>query len=263
MKRVVFYADIIGKNGRYDRLRLITRGERIAQKNATVFTEPAIPCIVMFPSTATPRFAEKYVKVTRISYSTLAPAMVARGIEEAKDLVAYCALFSNPANQANTKTAHDLLRYLIHNSNWSPLERVSTCIKIETTRDIARQILRHRFFTFQEFFQRYAVPTKELNFVAREARLQNAKKRAELHSAGRNACICHASGRLARPSADSNSRGEGSLYVGRRKWHSQEAGTRRASSRPDRFAQVHERYITIMDSLLRIAGGQRHAKGTC
>lgn len=96
-----------------------------------------------------------------------------------QELVAYCARVSNPANQMNMATSEKLIKYLIANQHWSPLEMVSACIEIETTRDIARQILRHRSFSFQEFSQRYADPTKELDeaFVLRECRLQDEKNR--------------------------------------------------------------------------------------
>ena len=97
--------------------------------------------------------------------------------ETVTDLVAYCARVSNPSNQDNKDTSEKLIRYLIKNQHWSPLEMVNMCLEIETTRDIARQILRHRSFSFQEFSQRYADPTKELDFVLREARLQDAKNR--------------------------------------------------------------------------------------
>jgi len=92
-----------------------------------------------------------------------------------QDLVAYCARVSNPANQNNTETNEKLIKYLINNNHWSPLEMVSICIEIETTRDIARQILRHRSFSFQEFSQRYAVAN--LGFENKEARLQDTKNR--------------------------------------------------------------------------------------
>jgi thymidylate synthase (FAD) len=92
-----------------------------------------------------------------------------------QDLVAYCARVSNPANQNNTETNEKLINYLIRNDHWSPLEMVSICLEIETTRDIARQILRHRSFSFQEFSQRYAVA--DLGFVTREARIQDKKNR--------------------------------------------------------------------------------------
>ena len=91
-----------------------------------------------------------------------------------QDLVAYCARVSNPANQHNTETNEKLINYLIAHQHWSPLEMVSICLEIETTRDIARQILRHRSFSFQEFSQRYAVAN--LGFVCKEARLQDKKK---------------------------------------------------------------------------------------
>lgn len=93
------------------------------------------------------------------------------------DLVAYCARVSNPSNQNNTETSEKLVRYLIKHQHWSPLEMVSICLEIETTRDIARQILRHRSFSFQEFSQRYADPTSVFNFELRDARLQDPKNR--------------------------------------------------------------------------------------
>ena len=93
------------------------------------------------------------------------------------DLIAYCARVSNPENQANTTTNEKLVKYLIKHKHWSPLEMVSACIEIETTRDIARQILRHRSFSFQEFSQRYADPTQDLSFEIRDARLQDPVNR--------------------------------------------------------------------------------------
>lgn len=93
------------------------------------------------------------------------------------DLVAYCARVSNPSNQLNTETSDKLIRYLIKHKHWSPFEMANAVLEIETTRDIARQILRHRSFTFQEFSQRYADPTKDLSFTTREARLQDQKNR--------------------------------------------------------------------------------------
>ena len=98
-------------------------------------------------------------------------------LKTAQDLIAFCARVSNPSNQTNTETSDKLIRYLVKHKHWSPLEMVSACIEIETTRDIARQILRHRSFSFQEFSQRYADPTKDLDFVLREARLQDTKNR--------------------------------------------------------------------------------------
>ena len=99
------------------------------------------------------------------------------GVNEIQDLVAYCARVSNPNNQNNSETSAKLIKYLIKHKHWSPLEMVSACLEIETTRDIARQILRHRSFSFQEFSQRYADPTKDLKFTTREARLQDEKNR--------------------------------------------------------------------------------------
>jgi thymidylate synthase (FAD) len=92
-----------------------------------------------------------------------------------QDLVAYCARVSNPANQNNRETNEKLIKYLINNQHWSPLEMVNICLEIETTRDICRQILRHRSFSFQEFSQRYA--EANLGFVMKEARLQDTKNR--------------------------------------------------------------------------------------
>jgi len=100
------------------------------------------------------------------------------GLENIQDLVAYCARVSNPSNQANTKTTGKLLDYLIRHKHWSPFEMASACIEIETTRDIARQLLRHRSFSFQEFSQRYAdVRDLDDNYVLRDARLQDPKNR--------------------------------------------------------------------------------------
>lgn len=99
------------------------------------------------------------------------------GCDTAQELVAWCARVSNPSNQNNTETAPKLLKYLIQNQHWSPLEMVHVTMRISTTRDIARQILRHRSFSFQEYSQRYADPTKDLKFVTREARLQDTKNR--------------------------------------------------------------------------------------
>ena len=99
------------------------------------------------------------------------------GLDNIQDLMAYCARVSNPTNQSNTKTTKKLLQYLIKHKHWSPFEMASACIEVETTRDVARQFLRHRSFSFQEFSQRYADPTKELEFVTRDARLQDPKNR--------------------------------------------------------------------------------------
>jgi thymidylate synthase (FAD) len=103
--------------------------------------------------------------------------MYDEGLLDVQDLIAFCARVSNPSNQFNMETADKLIRYLVKHKHWSPLEMVSACLEIETTRDIARQILRHRSFSFQEFSQRYADPTKDLDFVIREARLQDTKNR--------------------------------------------------------------------------------------
>ena len=117
------------------------------------------------------------MKVKLISYSKPTEELCNEGLEDLQDLVAFCARVSNPSNQLNTETSEKLIRYLISNSHWSPMEMVSVCLEIETTRDIARQMLRHRSFSFQEFSQRYADPTKDLDFVLREARLQDTKNR--------------------------------------------------------------------------------------
>lgn len=99
------------------------------------------------------------------------------GCSTPNELIAWAARVSNPSNQNNTETAPKLVRYLINNQHWSPLEMVHVAMEIKTTRDIARQILRHRSFSFQEYSQRYADPTKDLGFVVREARLQDQKNR--------------------------------------------------------------------------------------
>ena len=113
------------------------------------------------------------MKIELISYSQPESHFA----ENMTELVAFCARVSNPSNQSNKDTSEKLIRYLVKNQHWSPLEMVSMCLEIETTRDIARQILRHRSFSFQEFSQRYADPTQELDFVTREARLQDTKNR--------------------------------------------------------------------------------------
>jgi len=120
---------------------------------------------------------EENMNVKLISYSKPSTQMYKDGIEDMQDLIAFCARVSNPNNQLNTDSAEKLIKYLVNNKHWSPLEMVNACLEIETTRDIARQILRHRSFSFQEFSQRYADPTKELEFVTREARLQDTKNR--------------------------------------------------------------------------------------
>jgi thymidylate synthase (FAD) len=115
--------------------------------------------------------------VRLLSYSQPTAEFKELGIADAQELIAYCARVSNPSNQLNTETSEKLIRYLVKHQHWSPLEMVSACIEITTTRDIARQILRHRSFSFQEFSQRYADPTKDLSFILRDARLQDTKNR--------------------------------------------------------------------------------------
>ena len=117
------------------------------------------------------------MKVRLVSYSKPTIDFENEGITDVQELVAFCARVSNPSNQNNNETSQKLIKYLINNKHWSPLEMVTACIEIETTRDIARQILRHRSFSFQEFSQRYADPTKDLSFVLKEARLQDNKNR--------------------------------------------------------------------------------------
>jgi thymidylate synthase (FAD) len=117
------------------------------------------------------------MNVKLVSFSTPTEEFANQGIDNVQELVAFCARVSNPSNQFNTETSEKLIGYLVKHAHWSPLEMVSACVEIETTRDIARQILRHRSFAFQEFSQRYADPTKDLDFVIREARLQDTKNR--------------------------------------------------------------------------------------
>ena len=114
------------------------------------------------------------MKVRLISYTQ--PDNII-GVDDAQELIAYCARVSNPGNQNNKETSEKLVKYLIKHKHWSPLEMVNACIEIETTRDIARQILRHRSFSFQEFSQRYADPTKDLSFETRDARFQDTTNR--------------------------------------------------------------------------------------
>ena len=117
------------------------------------------------------------MNVKLLSYSQPTQEFASMGIDDAQELIAYCARVSNPSNQFNTETSEKLINYLVKHQHWSPLEMVSACMEITTTRDIARQILRHRSFSFQEFSQRYADPTKDLNFVQRDARRQDLKNR--------------------------------------------------------------------------------------
>ena len=115
--------------------------------------------------------------VRLVSYSRPTEEFADLGISDAQELVAYCARVSNPSNQFNTATSEKLIRYLIKHAHWSPLEMVSACMEITTTRDIARQMLRHRSFSFQEFSQRYADPVRDLEFELRPARLQDVTDR--------------------------------------------------------------------------------------
>lgn len=117
------------------------------------------------------------MQVKLISYSKPSRELVNDGLYDVQELIAFCARVSNPSNQFNTETSEKLIKYLVKHQHWSPLEMVSACLEVTTTRDIARQILRHRSFSFQEFSQRYADPTKDLDFVLREARLQDTKNR--------------------------------------------------------------------------------------
>jgi thymidylate synthase (FAD) len=117
------------------------------------------------------------VQVKLISFSKPSKELISEGLYDVQELIAFCARVSNPSNQFNTETSEKLINYLVKHQHWSPLEMVSACLEIETTRDIARQMLRHRSFSFQEFSQRYADPTKDLNFVLREPRYQDSKNR--------------------------------------------------------------------------------------
>lgn len=117
------------------------------------------------------------MEVKLISQSLPSAELLEEGISNCQDLIAFCARVSNPSNQFNKDTSEKLIKYLIKHKHWSPLEMVSACLEITTTRDIARQILRHRSFSFQEFSQRYADPTLDLGFVLRNSRLQDTKNR--------------------------------------------------------------------------------------
>ena len=115
------------------------------------------------------------MNVKLISYSQ--PPAGSELSDDLLHMVAYCARVSNPGNQINEATSEKLVKYLIKHQHWSPLEMVSACLEIDTTRDIGRQLLRHRSFSFQEFSQRYADPTKDMSFIRRGARLQDPKNR--------------------------------------------------------------------------------------
>jgi thymidylate synthase (FAD) len=115
------------------------------------------------------------MKVKLVSYSQASDEM--QEMSNAQELIAFCARVSNPSNQHNHESSEKLIRYLVRHKHWSPLEMVSACLEITTTRDIARQLLRHRSFSFQEFSQRYADPVQELAFRTRTARLQDSENR--------------------------------------------------------------------------------------
>lgn len=117
-----------------------------------------------------------YTKVRLVGYTQPAEEFKEQ-FKDIKDLVAFCARVSNPSNQFNTETSEKLINYLLKHKHFSPFEMASITLEVETTRDIARQLLRHRSFTFQEFSQRYADPTNDLSFVTRQARLQDQKNR--------------------------------------------------------------------------------------
>ena len=119
---------------------------------------------------------ENYTKVRLVGYTQPAEEFKEQ-FKDIKDLVAFCARVSNPSNQFNTETSDKLINYLLKHKHFSPFEMASITLEVETTRDIARQLLRHRSFTFQEFSQRYADPTSDLSFVTRQARLQDQKNR--------------------------------------------------------------------------------------
>ena len=115
------------------------------------------------------------MKVKLVSYSQASDEM--QEMSNAQELIAFCARVSNPSNQHNHESSEKLIQYLVRHKHWSPLEMVSACLEITTTRDIARQLLRHRSFSFQEFSQRYADPVQELAFRTRTARLQDSENR--------------------------------------------------------------------------------------
>ena len=118
------------------------------------------------------------MNVKLVSYSQPSQEFSDDGVVNAQELIAFCARVSNPSNQMNKETSEKLIKYLIKHAHWSPLEMVSACLEIDTTRDIAHQIVRHRSFSFQEFSQRYADPAEFGDqFVIREARLQDTKNR--------------------------------------------------------------------------------------
>lgn len=117
------------------------------------------------------------VKAKLIAYTQPTKEMAQEGIEDLQDLVVFCARVSNPSGQYNTDTTDKLLNYLAKHAHWSPFEMVHATVELTTTRDIARQLLRHGSMKFQEYSQRYANPVSDLNFYLREARLQDTKNR--------------------------------------------------------------------------------------
>jgi thymidylate synthase (FAD) len=123
------------------------------------------------------KYTHEVTSANLVSYSKPSDAIKANDVDTLEDLVAYCARVSNPTNQNNKTTNKKLLNYLIKNNHWSPFETVSACVEINAPRDIARQILRHRSFSFQEFSQRYADPTRDMTFVLRDPRKQDLKNR--------------------------------------------------------------------------------------
>ena len=182
------------------------------------------------------------MKVKLISHSQ--PVSDLEGIEDAQDLVAYCARVSNPANQFNTETSERLIRYLIRHQHWSPLEMVSACLEITTTRDIARQILRHRSFSFQEFSQRYADPTQDLSFDIREARLQDPDNRQNSVALD-FANLEHRE--ISREWQDRQHQVRiGNLSMGSAKRHRQRTGSCCIARRHDAEPSLHERNLAIM-----------------
>lgn len=130
---------------------------------------------------STPSIPTKFrenMKVSLVSYTHPSTSFLMNSdVDSLTDMIAYCARVSNPQNQNNSETSERLIKYLMKHKHWSPFEMVNVCLEIETTRDIARQILRHRSFSFQEFSQRYADPTKDLEFDFRHARFQDPSNR--------------------------------------------------------------------------------------
>mgnify|MGYP005854132631 CR=1 FL=1 len=175
------------------------------------------------------------------------------GCSTANELVAWTARVSNPSNQNNTKTASKLVQYLIKNEHWSPLEMVHISMEIRTTRDIARQILRHRSFSFQEFSQRYADPTTDLGFYHREARLQDDKNRQ--NSVEVNDPRLHEDWNMKQQ--------EGCLSLGFRARDCERATPSCSSGRQHRIGNHHGRITALLGSLLHASSWQWDSEGTC